>query len=655
MNEQNPPQPATSEPVRPLLILIAVLTTLLGLVLLTTTPIDENIPVPTAVWVVFGGIVLFIIALLYRPFLGLQKYISRFSKKGLPLWIVFSASLSILAASASYLFERYVLNNYIAVVSIWLLAAACYLIALVPGGAFLQWNWRAWFSAHKKDLLVLGLIFILAVALRFYKLGESPRVIDGDEGRIGLTAQGTITNTLVNPFALWENIGALYLQAINFVISWLGASPFSLRLLPAIAGVLAIPAIYLLARQISNKNVAVIAAIFLAISHTHIHFSRTVAVSYIQDTWLMPLELYFLLSGLEKRSSWRAGLAGILLAIDMSVYLSAQITIGIIAIYMLIAFFWLKDSFRPAWRQALAFWGGFIVTFIPEGTYMVLHPSELFNRINENGTVNSGWLANEINLTGKPTFQILAERVVHAFLSLIYYPAVDFYGSPTPMLSLVSGLLFLLGLGYLLVKARSLKFLLLNGYFWGMTAAVGLFAIPPSADSYRMLIALPAAVLIASLGLDQILNKLGVGWQHKPYRYLALVSVLLLNLFIFNTWTYYYDFLGRCRFGGDTQTRFASYLGNYVRTVQSEGDIYLLSDDTFSYGTHASVDFLTQKRPLINVADPISTQQFVTGETIIASPRRIDELRAWTREHPGGQLHFEYDCQQPILLAYPIP
>jgi hypothetical protein len=120
-------------------------------------------------------------------------------------------------------------------------------------------------------------------------------------------------------------------------------------------------------------------------------------------------------------------------------------------------------------------------------------------------------------------------------------------------------------------------------------------------------------------------------------------------------WTYYIDFLGRCRFGGDIQTRFASYLGNYVHKAQSEEDIYLLSNDIFRYGTHSSVDFLTQKHPIINLPDPIVSQTFISGEIIISSPSRMDELRAWVREHPGGQLHVEYDCERPMLMAYQIP
>jgi len=96
-------------------------------------------------------------------------------------------------------------------------------------------------------------------------------------------------------------------------------------------------------------------------------------------------------------------------------------------------------------------------------------------------------------------------------------------------------------------------------------------------------------------------------------------------------------------------------LGAYVKTVDNESGVYLLSDNVFRYGTHSSVDFLTQKRAIVNVPGPIGAQSLVSGETIIASPNRIDELRAWAREHPGGQIQIQYDCQKPILLGYQIP
>jgi hypothetical protein len=120
-------------------------------------------------------------------------------------------------------------------------------------------------------------------------------------------------------------------------------------------------------------------------------------------------------------------------------------------------------------------------------------------------------------------------------------------------------------------------------------------------------------------------------------------------------WTYYGDFAGQCRYGGDSQSRFASYLGLYVKTIGNESSVYLLSDSVYFYGSHASTDFLSERRRINNVLEPIDILTPVSGETIIASPARIPELETWAHDHPGGELHYQYDCDNIILLAYQLP
>ena len=145
---------------------------------------------------------------------------------------------------------------------------------------------------------------------------------------------------------------------------------------------------------------------------------------------------------------------------------------------MLVAFLFFRSWFRAAGRRILAFWGGFAILLIPEAAYILQQPNEFFARLGANGTFQTGWLSQTMASTGQSAIQILAGRVAHAFLSLIYYPALDFYGSPTPPLTLISATLFLIGLGVSLWRTRSLNFFILNGYFWGFTLAVGIFAIP---------------------------------------------------------------------------------------------------------------------------------------------------------------------------------
>lgn len=627
---------------------------LLSQLLVFSKPSDE-VWVPPYFWLTVLGIAVIGLSQLIKPtpfFVKISQFIL-FREQ--PLWIVSAFLLSFVVTFANAKLLNFARINFIPLVTVWLLSAVVYFYAFFNVQVDFK-TFVAWLRENRAEILTVLGVTLLGVILRFYHLGESPRVLDGDEGLVGLFAQSSISDSLANPFALWENFGALYLQLINIGLKIFGNnSAFALRLLPAIGGVLAIPCVYLLTRWMTGKRVAFLAAMLIAFSHSHIHFSRIVSVAYIQGTWLAPLEIYFLLSGLRKRETWRAALGGILLAIHFSVYLTSQVIAGIIFVFFVLALIFYYSWMKTRISQMLAFWGGFLLMITPAVYYYVTHPDLAFGRLNQDGTFQSGWLASTMQSTGQSAIEILFGRFLHAFLSLFYYPAYDFYGANSPVVSAIPTVFFFIGLVIILLRLKNPDYLLLNGYFWGATFSVGVFALPPSADTYRMLMALPAVFIIVAIGLDETLKLLGLGITTSRNVYAFTVSALLFSLLIYNVWTYYGDFIGRCQFGGGIGTRFASYLGRYADTIDNEASVYLLSNEFTFYGTHASTDFLSGKRKIINIPEPVDTLQAVSGETIIAIPERIDELELWARAHPGGQLHYSYDCEQPILLAYRVP
>jgi 4-amino-4-deoxy-L-arabinose transferase-like glycosyltransferase len=654
MTEAPAPHAHNPSPVRRILAAAAVLLVLAAFLFLYSYPDEPEKFIPIAMGLIVAGVGLFLLTLLVKPAGAENRPAAapRFSRRG--IWIAAAVVLSILATVMMLVFLQFDRQNYIPVMTMWFGAAACYLTAFagrVPSRADLG----AWARAHWKECLVVGLITLFAAVLRFYKLGEIPRTINGDEGWLGNIALSSIHTPYANPFALWQNFGGLYLQMINLGMLTLGTSAFSLRLMPAIAGTLAIPALYLFARPIGGKRIAFLAALLLAMSHTHLNFSRTVGVGYIQDTWLVPLELYLLLTALQKQSRLRAAAGGLLLGIHFTVYLTPQIFTGMLAVFCILVLLFFRKSIAQAGRTFAVFGGGMALMLLPEAAFAGTHPADFFERLNIEGTLQSGWLLRQMEATGQSAVEILSGRVGHAFLSLIYYPAIDYYGSLIPVLSLFTGTFFLIGLGISLWRTRSLNHLLLNGYFWVGPLAIGLFSIPESADSYRVLMILPAALLLAAIGLDTALNSIGADWGRNKSIYAGVAAFLLICLFAFNQWTYFVDFAGKCRYGGDRQTRFASYLGRYLAALPPMETVYLLSDDVFRFGTHPSTIFLSGGKTAVDLAEPIDSVDPVSGEVLIASPERIEELYAWIHEHPGGKLDVFYDCQTLFLLAYHVP
>ena len=654
MTERNSTTSGDVTNIRRAIAFVGIMCILISQFLIFSQPVDHTIVFPPYTWLAISGVIIFSLSWFIKPSPILDRATSWFLFRDRVFWLFVAFAMSGLVTFAIVNLTLFARINYIPVVTLWLFSACAYLYVFWNREVSLAAIW-AWIKQNRNELLsVLG-VTLLAAVFRFYKLGGIPRILDGDEGLIGLFAQTTTSGELANPFALWENFGAMYLQLINTSIGLFGGNAFALRLLPAIGGTLAIPSIYLLARWIGGRKIALIAALIIAASHTHIHFSRIVSVAYIHGTWLAPLELYLLLSGLEKRQSWRTALSGIILAIHFSVYLTAQVIVVLVLLFMLLSATLYRQWFKERWVQALVFWGGFLTLILPSTYYILKNPDEFFSRMSANGTFQSGWLQLTMETTGQSALEILFGRFVHAFLSLTYYPAFDFYGSNSPVMSMITSALFLAGLVIALLRIRKSEYLLLNGYFWGATFSVGVFAIPPSADSYRMLMALPAAFIMAALGLDQILEAFGFGWKNNRSAYIFSASAVLTSLLIFNVWTYYGDFAGKCRFGNDLAGRFASYLGSYAGSVENEYPIYLLSDTNYFYGSHGSTDFLSQRRAIINFPDSVDALNPVSGETIIANPERIPELEAWARAHPGGKLNYRYDCDNTILLAYQVP
>jgi len=622
--------------------------------LLYLVPVEETVTLPVLFWIGFGLLVFLSALLVFRPPAFLVKALSRLPLSNRAILILASLAFSITATVGSSNFDKTNRTIYIPLATFWLLSALCYVAAFISLDT-LQNQLKTFFRQHRQEIGVIVLLTLLAAFLRLYRLGELPFVINGDEGWLGMVVKSTDTGPLSNPFALWENFGAFYLHWIRDSVKFFGNTPFALRLFPALGGIAAVPAIYLLAREIAGRRVALIAAGLITISHAHLNFSRTSAVAYIQETWLIPLEFFFLLSGLRKRSSWRVALSGVLLAIHYCVYLSSQIATALVLVYMLILVIFYRSWFKTIWRQVVVFWCGLLVVVLPELVYILQHTNEFVNRINKDGLFQSGWLDAAMAATGHSAIQVLLDRVLHAFLTLIYYPALDFYGSPLPLMSFFTAALFIIGLFIVLWRFRTREFLLLNGYFWAFTLAIGIFAIPPSADSYRMLVVLPAASIMAAIALDLIIEKCGAAWDQHRLAYASVLVVVFFSLLSFNIWAYFSDFVGNCKYGGDTQTRYSTHLGYYLDTVRRDANVYLLSNQTIFYGQNLSVDFLSDKMKITNVPEPVDTIPADPGTIIIAIPERMQELHAWAKNNPGGNFVYRTDCKNTILSAYEIP
>lgn len=135
----------------------------------------------------------------------------------------------------------------------------------------------------KVTKILLGLIFILALGLRFWKLDVYPEALDEDEMAHSYYAYSLIkngTDEYGHKFPIYfESAGdykyGLYSYFDVLPVFLFGLNPISARSVSAVSGALSAIAIFCLAYEILKKEkYALLSAFVLSVNPTHIHFSR---------------------------------------------------------------------------------------------------------------------------------------------------------------------------------------------------------------------------------------------------------------------------------------------------------------------------------------------------------------------------------------------
>ena len=144
-----------------------------------------------------------------------------------------------------------------------------------------------------KHHLVLGLILVFAAGLRFYRLTDFPPGLYSDEAAYGYNAYSILTTgrdewgkflpLTIQSFGDYKPPMTAYLTIPSIAI--FGLNEFAVRFPSALLGTLTVLLIYFLAKEI-HRDAALLAALLLAISPWHIHFSRMSMLVGIENFFL---------------------------------------------------------------------------------------------------------------------------------------------------------------------------------------------------------------------------------------------------------------------------------------------------------------------------------------------------------------------------------
>ncbi len=222
----------------------------------------------------------------------------------------------------------------------------------------------------KKIQIALVLITLLAFFLRFYRLGQVPPSLEWDEAAIGYDAY-SILKTGRDQFGQFLPLTfrsiddykpPLYEYLAIPPIAIFGLNEFSVRFPSAVFGTLAIPLTYFLIREVlKNKYIALLSALFLAISPWHLQFSRAAFEVNLSVTLLIGAVLSFLL-GFKRPKLFV--LSCFLFGLGFFTYHSARVIFPLMFVFLFLNF----RKNLPARRfllTGLAIYAAMFLIFLP--------------------------------------------------------------------------------------------------------------------------------------------------------------------------------------------------------------------------------------------------------------------------------------------------
>lgn len=407
----------------------------------------------------------------------------------------------------------------------------------------------------KKILLVL--ILLLGLSVRTVNLANFPPGLAWDEAALGYNAY-SILKTGRDEFGkflpiVFKSFGdykpGFYIYLTVPAIAIFGLNEFAVRLPSAVMGTLAILFVYLLVNLITkNKNLSLLAALTLALSPWHIHFSRSAwEVNVFSTLFLISIYCYYKSLG-SKFPVWPTFL---FILLSLFTYQAAKLLIPLVFISLLCFNFRLsltrlqsalktKDLIPMLILVLLSAWVYFGALFTSAGNRLAVQNLFGFRpgisaeqrHIDDNNQLSLNLFHNQFELTSR---LIISRYLYHFSPEVLFYegPVVILRGRlpRLGMLYLFDAVWLVLGLVYLIVKADK-KFSRL------VFALLLLAPIPASltlgefSTIRGMFMAIPLAIIIAC--------GIYYSFKHLP----KFLSLAFLVAWLFNiTLGYDYYFL----------------------------------------------------------------------------------------------------------------
>lgn len=475
-------------------------------------------------------------------------------------------------------------------VSAWATSLVLFIGAFWEGSPRHAWNRaRAKIAAlarrdprgRRARWLCLALLGIMALGafFYFYRLDALPAEMTSDHAEKILDTY----DILHGEFSVFfeRNTGREPLQFyLNALVVWLGLAPLdmlALKIVGAGAGVLTLPALFLLAREMFDDEVGLFAAFLGAVSIFPVAIAR-IGLRYPLAPLFVAWTLFFLLRALRRQSRNDFLSAGVLLGIGLNGYSPFRVVVGLVLAWL--ALWWLF-GFVPAARagrfikNSAALFGAALLVFTPLLGYISTHPDMFAYRMATRLTSletpvlgNPFWIFLDNNWRALQMFNVRGDVVW--VNSLPNAPAVDFWLGAC----LAAGALYAL---YRLARFREYPFaLIFSAVFILLLPSTLAFAFPEENPSVvRAGGVAPLVMLLAALPL---------AWGRKLFAQVGspnlgafLVGVILVGVTLTNFGLYFERYDEQYRRAAWNSTEIADALRAFATRQNDWEHLYVVS------------------------------------------------------------------------------
>lgn len=534
----------------------------------------------------------------------------------------------------------------------WLLACGIALAAAWHRGeGYSGSSWRPSLESYGL-MILLGLV---ALALRAWHLGSIPWLLAGDEASAGLSGVNFLNGTQNNIFGMgWFSFPALYFLLPAASIKLFGQNIAALRLPSALAGAVTVPLLYYLARQVFSRGVATVSAVYLAVFHFHIHFSR-IGLNNIWDPLVMVLVWGLLWVGWHRNDRRAFGLAGITLGTGFYLYTSSRILGVMIPLWLVIALLIDRKKLRQRLSGVCLMLIATIVVALPLAMYYTQHIDEFFAPMRR-VSVLGPWLSAEMQNTGLSAARVLWNQTRLSALAFTTVNLRSWYAIDHPMLFPLQATFFVLGVLLMITRLKDLRYVWLALWMIGVVLVGALSESTPAAQRYVM--ALPVVCLLIGVALNQTVHWLATLWPRRQVVFVGLAGLAVLAMGWQDLRFYFGEYTPSHRFS-DLNTAIAQSAGSYLASKEPGQKVYFFGEPRMGFNSIATLRYLAPQVQGVNIDSPgVSKSNLpIDGPTtFIFTPWNLDLAHQVELLYPGGkEVNRMGDNEMALFVAYELP